>query len=138
MHAHAQMLGAAPVYAHVLRGLFLNGPGPVMGRMVDKVIWKGELQGCFESDPQRAQQLFAAWNEEVKRVSATVTVENLCHRAQPRVHVTSLDKAATLLACLLLTVTAHPPVPVEADVYWRQHTASSIVPKGMMSDEVTA
>lgn len=65
-----QVMAAAPWYAHALSGWFFEGPGPVMGRMGDKVVWQGDLQGCFGSDPQRAQQLFVAWNEEVKRVSA--------------------------------------------------------------------
>jgi hypothetical protein len=118
LHHAAQMLGAAPVYAHIARGLFLNGPGPVMGRMVDKVVWKGDLQGCFESDPQRAQQLFAAWNEEVKRVSATVYVEHWCHCAQSGVHVTSLDNSCHPACMPPVKVTVHT-VPVEAAVLWR-------------------
>lgn len=64
---HVQAMSDAPWYARALSGLFF--PGRAMGQMVDKLIWQGDLQGCFEADPQQAQQLFADWNEEVKRVS---------------------------------------------------------------------
>ncbi len=36
-------------------------------QMVQQLLWQRDLQGCFGSDPQRAQRLFVEHIEEVKR-----------------------------------------------------------------------
>lgn len=36
--------------------------------MVDQLVWEGDLQGCFESDPRKVKQLFQQHIEEVKKV----------------------------------------------------------------------
>lgn len=37
--------------------------------MVDRLVWLGDLQGCFENE-EKAKQLFEQHNEEVKKVYA--------------------------------------------------------------------
>lgn len=60
----AQILNKRPWYVKAL------DPGPnTRMKMVNKVVWDGELEGCFGKDPDKAKQMFVAHNEEVVKVS---------------------------------------------------------------------
>lgn len=56
----------APFYVKWLDGFF--PPGAKMGPMMDKVLWRGIMQGTFE-DREAAQKRFVEWNEEVRKVT---------------------------------------------------------------------
>lgn len=66
---HWQVSTTAPWYVRHFPGL--QAGGKHHRAMIQAVIWDGSLQGCFGSDPEKAQQLFLEHIEEVKRVSAT-------------------------------------------------------------------
>lgn len=58
-------MARAPWYVRAFSRLMV--PGPSMTDMTNKLIWQGDLQGCFD-DPDKVQQVFVQWNEDVKKV----------------------------------------------------------------------
>lgn len=61
-----QVMANTPWYVRAIMGML--PPGGVAVRMIDEVVWSGDLQGCFGADPDKAKRLFKQHIEEVKQV----------------------------------------------------------------------
>lgn len=59
-----QAMRNLPWYVALIHKLLRPGQSLAM---VDRLVWQGDLQGCFETE-EKAKQLFEQHNEEVEKV----------------------------------------------------------------------
>jgi hypothetical protein len=84
-----------------------------------RLVWEGDLQGCFGSDPDRAQQLYLEHVEQVKQVSTSVPIQQHCGNCQicvEKVGRQTVRSMTRLNVCVCVCVCLGSPIRVRGSV----------------------